>query len=443
MPSHFHSACHSATSPRSSGAPSSGWARKNGYGRLDVGVAGVRRDERVVERRRRLPRRPSAGGRSRRRQTPLTWARARVTSSCDTPTRNAPVMSLFQTNRCRWSIAAHAASTVGLLPLLGGVAEREQHLVDPVGQRPVGRGVGGGQQQGDRLGQVADGVAALVEQPLGDAGQLGGPGRSLLRRAPPAAACGRTGSRRPRRRRRAGRRRSSGPARRPCRWSWSSRRGRRTGRRTPSLGSPSGSSASPPRTRSCGDHVGVEALSRGGPAHHRREPVRRPSTRVTPAFLDGGQQAGPVGVVGQDEAAVDGACAAGPRGPRIQPEANAVEAGRTSATTASRGPTAGRRPSPRPSRASGGAALDRLWSAAARRRPRGTPGSSARPPRACRSGRCRVDAGQQPLGLAEGVGEEDAALPASRFARHQALISANTSCRRCPSGRSAGRTSIR
>ena len=34
-----------------------------------------------------------------------------MTSCCETPTRNAPVMSLFQTNRCGRSIARQAART--------------------------------------------------------------------------------------------------------------------------------------------------------------------------------------------------------------------------------------------------------------------------------------------------------------------------------------------
>ena len=41
---------------------------------------------------------------------PPASASARVTSCCETPTRNAPLMSLFQTNRCRWSSSRQAWS---------------------------------------------------------------------------------------------------------------------------------------------------------------------------------------------------------------------------------------------------------------------------------------------------------------------------------------------
>ena len=43
--------------------------------------------------------------------TPWTLPRARVTSCCETPTRKAPLMSLFQTNRCGRSIARQAPRT--------------------------------------------------------------------------------------------------------------------------------------------------------------------------------------------------------------------------------------------------------------------------------------------------------------------------------------------
>ena len=39
---------------------------------------------------------------------PLTAASARTTRLCETPTRNSPVMSLFQTKRCRSSISRQA-----------------------------------------------------------------------------------------------------------------------------------------------------------------------------------------------------------------------------------------------------------------------------------------------------------------------------------------------
>ena len=105
-----------------------------------------------------------------------------------------------------------------------------------------------------------------------------------------------------------------------------------------------------------------------------------------PGGLDRREQAGPVGVVREDEPAVDRPSASGSRGSASSPRRRPSRSGRTSGPRASRAPTAGRRSAPRqsvplaPSR--------RRWSAAGRRPPRDRPGSAARPPRACRSGRC-------------------------------------------------------
>ena len=107
MPSHFHSACQSPIGPRLSGTASSGWARKNGYKRLtsaSLASGASRRSKKVAEGSQSPINRCATTAAS----MPAASARARVTSCCETPTRNAPVISLFQTNRWRSSISAQA-----------------------------------------------------------------------------------------------------------------------------------------------------------------------------------------------------------------------------------------------------------------------------------------------------------------------------------------------
>ncbi len=53
--------------------------------------------------------------------------------------------------------------------------ETQQPLLHPPGERTLGRLVGIGHEQRDRLGQVTRRAAALLEQPLTDAGRLHGP----------------------------------------------------------------------------------------------------------------------------------------------------------------------------------------------------------------------------------------------------------------------------
>ena len=165
MPSHFHSACHSATSPSASGSPSSGAARKNGI-RPAVVVRSPRR-------RRATSRSPGVGCQSPMSRPatvgtsrPATSARARVSSCCDTPTRKPPVMSLFQTKRCAAVEAGPGGEHLAPHRLLVHVAQRGEVFRHPdVSGRSI-EGRRGGQQQRDRLGEVADGVVALLEQPV-------------------------------------------------------------------------------------------------------------------------------------------------------------------------------------------------------------------------------------------------------------------------------------
>ena len=107
MPSHFHSACQPASGPRLSGASSSGWARKKGYKRLSsasLASAASSRSKKAGDGSQSPIKRCAMTPES----IPATPASARVTSCCETPTRKAPVISLFQTNRWLSSISDQA-----------------------------------------------------------------------------------------------------------------------------------------------------------------------------------------------------------------------------------------------------------------------------------------------------------------------------------------------
>ena len=109
MPSHFHSACQSPIGPRASGGVFQGVGQAERVGAAVVGVAGVGRPEPVVEggvgSQSPISRWATMAG-----STPLTFASARVTSCCETPTRKPPLISLFQTNRWVRSIDPQASS---------------------------------------------------------------------------------------------------------------------------------------------------------------------------------------------------------------------------------------------------------------------------------------------------------------------------------------------
>src|SRR5262249_18319837 len=70
----------------------------------------------------------------------------------------------------------------GLLPLLAVAPEGKQDLLDPFAERPVGGPDRRGEDESNRLGQVADGVAALGEQPVRNTGDFRGPIAKLARR---------------------------------------------------------------------------------------------------------------------------------------------------------------------------------------------------------------------------------------------------------------------
>ena len=106
------------------------------------------------------------------------------------------------------SSSQYGATRCGLL-LGRQAAQRQQALLDPLGQAEVARARRRRQHVRDGLGEVADRLVALVEQPVGDAGALAGDRAQQRRSAPPGAACRRRGSTPPRRRRAARPRRSS------------------------------------------------------------------------------------------------------------------------------------------------------------------------------------------------------------------------------------------
>ena len=102
-------------------------------------------------------------------------------------------------------------------------AQRQQALLDPLGEAEVARRARRRQHVRDGLGEVADRLVAGVEEPVVDAGARGTRAPTARRSARPGAACRRRGSRPPRRRRAARPRRSSASARRPWRASRCSR----------------------------------------------------------------------------------------------------------------------------------------------------------------------------------------------------------------------------
>ena len=112
---------------------------------------------------------------------PLASAMARTTRLCETPTRNSPVISLFQAKRWPSSNSRQASTRQAAARFVIGIAQGEQALLDPVVKRQLAGGVGGRQKQRDGLGEIADGVVALAEQPVGDAGLFDGPLGELAR----------------------------------------------------------------------------------------------------------------------------------------------------------------------------------------------------------------------------------------------------------------------
>ena len=180
MPSHFHSACQSSIGPEGVGRTFQGVGQAERIGPAVVGVAGVG---------------PRGGGRRRPgsgSQSPIKrWATIAGLDPADLG--QGPGDELLRD--------AHAeAAADQLVPdeslgpvhrgpgpehgrLLGrlvGLAEGQERL-DPVAQGEVAGAVGRRQEQGDGLGHVADGVVRLAEEPVGDAGGLGGPLAELPR----------------------------------------------------------------------------------------------------------------------------------------------------------------------------------------------------------------------------------------------------------------------
>ena len=62
------------------------------------------------------------------------------------------------------------------LLVLAPAPQGQQVILDPLGKRPVARALRRREQQRDRLGDVADGVIRLLEQPVLDPRRLGRPG---------------------------------------------------------------------------------------------------------------------------------------------------------------------------------------------------------------------------------------------------------------------------
>ena len=149
-------------------------------GPADIGVAGVGGDQLAPEFGGGLPLSHQAM-RHDLGAMPLASARARTTRLCETPTRNSPVISLFQTKRWRFVQLAPGLDEPAAARLVVGLAQGQQALFDPVVQRQRAGGGGRRQEQRDGFGEVADGVVALVEQPVRDAGLFDGPLRELAR----------------------------------------------------------------------------------------------------------------------------------------------------------------------------------------------------------------------------------------------------------------------
>ena len=79
----------------------------------------------------------------------------------------------------------------GPLRLFGERAQRQDHLLDPAPQGPIGMGGGRGKQQRNRFGEIPHGVVAFVKQPGRNACQLLAPAGQVPRQhepvQPPAA----------------------------------------------------------------------------------------------------------------------------------------------------------------------------------------------------------------------------------------------------------------
>ena len=215
MPSHFHSAIHSDDRAERLDRRFQRIRQEERIGPAHVGVADVLGAEAREELRRGLPVRRSAGGRSLLpgRRSPSESARS--TRPPDTPTRKAagdqlvphePLPTVELAPRAQHLLALHRL----VLP-----PQRQKALLHPVAQAPVVRRTGVGQEQGDGLGEVANGGVALLEQPVRDSRGLRRPRPRAWAPTPVAWGGGRSGNAPPRPRRPAARYGSTPPAPRP------------------------------------------------------------------------------------------------------------------------------------------------------------------------------------------------------------------------------------
>ena len=208
MPSNFHSAIQSCGGP--SVASISSTRPRPGLREIErIGLpGGERRALAVVDARDQrleiLGRGHAAGLRiahhalrhmaSRRRRA--TSESALMTCSRETPTRNSPVMSLKNTRR--WSAGSACAKATRRAYFSSSVErpKRQQPLAHPDVERQVFRRVARRQQQGQRLGEIADIVVAFLDQPFRQARFLRPRAATAAASARSGAACRRRGNRR-------------------------------------------------------------------------------------------------------------------------------------------------------------------------------------------------------------------------------------------------------
>ena len=113
---------------------------------------------------------PSGAARRSLASMPATAASARCTSSLRHADAKAAADQLGQQEAARRSRARPSSRAARSRLPSGGAAQRQQALLDPLARGPRSRCARGRRQHvGDGLGEVADRLVALLEQPVGDA----------------------------------------------------------------------------------------------------------------------------------------------------------------------------------------------------------------------------------------------------------------------------------